>query len=78
MVTETTGFFMPHPQPASCRVQRARGMMRDELARLAGIEMSARPGVPPERRSEYWLGRITGIASYLLWTLDVEEEAKNG
>lgn len=52
--------------------------MRDELARLAGIEMSARPGVPPERRSEYWLGRITGIASYLLWTLDVEEEAKNG
>lgn len=79
MVTETT-YFLPHPQPVTCRVRRARARMREELAYLAGIEheLSARAGTPPERRSEYWLGIISGTAAYLLWTLDTEEEVRNG
>jgi len=54
--------------------------MREELTYLAGIEheLSVHPGTPPERRSEYWLGLISGTATYLLWTLDVQDREKNG
>jgi hypothetical protein len=65
----------PRPQPAWCRVDRAREHLWDELARLAGVELSTRPGTPPERHSDYWLGRLSGSALYLLWTLDEQGRA---
>jgi hypothetical protein len=66
----------PH-HPARCRVQRARSGLKEELAALAAVEggLSARPGTPPERRDEYWLGRIRVSAAYLLLTLDAEDAA---
>ena len=81
-MTETTcvtgrSFPVPHPEPAACRVLRARTRMREELDYLAGIqhELSVRPGTPPERRSEYWLGLISGTVAYLLWALDAQDKA---
>lgn len=76
-ITVTRMHLIPHSQPAACRVLRARSRLREELACLAGIEheLSVRPGSPPERRSEYWLGLISGTAAYLLWALDAEDEA---
>lgn len=67
---------VPH-RPAACRVERARVRMREELTTLAAIEheLSVRPGTPPEHRSEYWLGIISGTAAYLLWALDAEDAA---
>lgn len=70
----------PHSRPAACRVRRVREQLREELAHLARIEhlLSCQAGVPPERRSDYWLGIIAGTAAYLVWALDAEETAKNG
>jgi hypothetical protein len=69
---------VPHPRPAACRVTRARARLREDLAYLAQIEheLSVRPGTPPDRRSEYWLGLIQGTATYLLWALDAQDEAE--
>ena len=68
----------PVPRPrAADRVRRTRELLREELAHLALIEhtLSCAPGVPPERRSDYWLGIISGVAAYLLWALDEQEKA---
>lgn len=67
---------IPRPHAAD-RVRRTRELLREELVHLAAIEhtLSAEPGVPPERRSDYWLGIISGVAAYLLWALDAEEKA---
>lgn len=78
--TETFHTPVPHSSSAACRVQRARVQLREELNRLAEVEpeLSWRPGVPPERRSDYWLGIIAGSSAWLLWALNAEEAAKNG
>jgi len=78
-VTREAGWVISVPhRPVACRVSRARERLREELARLACAELSEKPGVPPECRSDYWLGIIQGTATYLLWALDAEETAKNG
>lgn len=70
---------VPHPEPAACRVRRARARLREELTHLSAIEheLSVHPGTPPEKRSEYWLGLISGTAAWLLWTLDAQDEERN-
>lgn len=66
-----------HRPRAADRVRRAREHLREELVHIREIEhtLSAEPGVPPERRSDYWLGILSGVAAYLLWALDAEEKA---
>lgn len=76
--TESFHTPVPHPSSAVCRVQRAREQLREQLGRLDETELSWQAGVPPERRSDYWLGIIAGSSAWLLWTLDAEEKAKNG
>ena len=78
-VTEVTGWTISVPHhPAACRVSRARERLREELCRYAVIQqqLSCTPGAPPEFRSDYWLGIISGTASFLLWALDSEEAAR--
>ena len=76
MTTDCTCPPIPRPRAAD-RVRRARECLREELRHVWEIEhlLSAEPGVPPELRSDYWLGIISGIAAYLLWALDAEEKA---
>ncbi len=76
MTTACTSPPIPRPRAAD-RVRRAREHLREELVHVREIEhlLSAEPGVPPERRSDYWLGILSGVAAYLLWALDAEEKA---
>lgn len=78
-VTEVAGWAVSVPhRPAACRTVRARERMREDLHHLAEIEprLSCAPGVPPEFRSDYWLGIIAGTAAWLLWALDSEEASR--
>lgn len=76
MTTACTCPPIPRPRAAD-RVRRARELLREELEHVREIEhlLSAEPGVPPERRSDYWLGIISGAATWLLWALDAEDKA---
>lgn len=76
MTTACTSPLIPRPL-AGDRVRRARECLREGLVHVREIEhlLSAEPGVPPEQRSDYWLGVISGLAAYLLWALDAEEKA---
>lgn len=77
MTTASMPPAIPRPRSAD-RVRRAREHLREELVHVREIEhlLSAEPGVLPERRSDYWLGIISGVAAYLLWALDAEEKAR--
>lgn len=68
---------VPHPEPASCKTTRARAALTEALERLAliGGEISAAPGTRPERRPEWWLGHLQGLAGYLLLTLEEADHA---
>ena len=70
---------VPHPEPATCRVRRAADCLREELAELIAVEgkLSAAPGTMPELHLEYRLGRLSGAAMHLLWTL-AELDAARG
>lgn len=69
---------VPHGQPASCVVRRARDRLEEELRYLASIEpeLSTAPGTEPERCPDFWLGLLRGTASYLLWTLREQDRTR--
>lgn len=62
----------PHGSPASGRLARAREVLSEELNHLAEIEdkISAAPGTPPGCHPRYLLGRLQGLAGFLLLALE--------
>ena len=77
MTTQDFSPPVPHGQLAAATVRRARERLEEELRYIASIEpdLSTAPGTTPERRPEFWLGLLTGTASYLLWALREQDKA---
>lgn len=68
---------LPHPEPAKCRVERAKAVCNETLDHLAAItdELSTAPGTKPELRPEFWLHHLRFATGYLLLALEGEENA---
>ena len=69
---------VPHGRSAGSTVRRARDLLEEDLRHLAEIEheLSSRPGTPPERHPDFWLGLLRGTAAYLLWTLREQDKER--
>lgn len=66
---------LPHPEPAVCRVRRAREACSETLMDIAGLDLSMKPGTPPCRTPDYWLGVLQGVTAYLLITMEEADAA---
>jgi hypothetical protein len=66
---------LPHPEPARCKVARAREACSEALSHIASVEadLSTLAGTKPELRYEFWLHHLRVLAGYLLLTLEDED-----
>lgn len=77
VMPDRQGCPIPHPEPAVCRVNRARDTLSEALDTLRSVqhELSRAPGTRPERTHEWWLGHLQMLSAYLLVVMEDKDAA---